>query len=70
MTTKHAEIYWICENEKGQVPVLVSGVRTCGVEGRYMQTTEVKIRGNNHQDTNISRSNPNISLFQLESERI
>ena len=42
MMTKHAEIYWICENEKGQVPVLVSGVRTCGVEDLYMQTTEVK----------------------------
>ena len=41
MSTKHAEIYWICENENGQVPVLVSGVRTCGVKGRYMQTTEV-----------------------------
>ena len=67
MTTKHAEIYWICENKRGQVPAVVSGVRTCGVEGRYMQTTEVKIRGNNHQDTNISRSNPNISLFLLES---
>ena len=25
----------------GQVPMLVSGVRTCGVKGRYMQTTEV-----------------------------
>ena len=70
MTTKHGEIYWICENEKGQVPVLVSGVRTCGVKGRYMQTTGAKIRGNNHQDTNIPRSNPSISLIQLECKRI
>ena len=70
MTTKHAEIYWICENEKGQVPVLISEVRTCGVKGCYMQTTEVKIRGNNHQDTSIPRSNPNLSLIQLESIRI
>ena len=64
MTAKHAEIYWICENENGQVPVLVSEVRTCGVYGRYMQTTEDKIRGKNHQDTNIPRSNPDISQIQ------
>ena len=51
------------KTKNGQVPVLVSGVRTCGVKGRYMQTTEVKIRGNNHQNTNIPRSNPNISLI-------